>query len=468
VLLDQLLGGVEVLDVRGDPASTDVAAITHDSRAVLPGSLFLCVRGAQVDGHAFAGDAVAAGASALLDERVMPLEVTQVVVPEVRSAMAPVAAAFYGHPSRALQVVGVTGTNGKTTTVHLLGAIFEAAGRRAGVIGTLTGERTTPEAPELQARLAAFRDDGATAVAMEVSSHALALHRADAVWFSVAVFTNLSQDHLDFHDTMEDYFAAKARLFEPTRAAVGVVNVDDPHGRLLFESAPVRMVAFSLAEAEDLRVEPTMSTFRWRGVDVRVGLGGRVNVANALAAATAAHELGIEPRDIGRGLSSAGPVPGRYQAVDAAQPFAVIVDYAHTPDGLEQLLRSVRETVRGNVLVVFGAGGDRDRDKRPAMGEVVSRLADEAVLTSDNPRTEDPSTIIDAVRAGATRAGVLRVEPDRRAAIAYALRRAGDGDVVIIAGKGHETVQQFGDHAVPFDDRVVAVEELERLGWVRR
>jgi len=467
LLLDQLLGGVEVLDVRGDPASTDVSAITHDSRAVVPGSLFCCVPGANVDGHEFAGQAVEAGAVALLDEHVVPVEVTQVVVAEARAAMAPVAAAFFGHPSRHLQVVGVTGTNGKTTTVHLLGAVFEAAGRPAGVIGTLTGERTTPEAPELQARLASFRDEGATAVAMEVSSHALALHRADAVWFSVAVFTNLSQDHLDFHETMEEYFAAKARLFDPARAALAVVNADDAHGRLLLESAPVPMVPYSLADARDLRVGPTMSTFTWRGADVRLGLGGRVNVANALAAATAAHELGIGSLDIARGLSSAGPVPGRYEAVDAGQPFAVLVDYAHTPDGLEQLLRSVRETTQGRALVVFGAGGDRDRDKRPAMGEVATRLADEAVLTSDNPRSEDPNSIIDAVRAGASTSGVLHVEPDRRAAIAYALGRAVGGDVVVIAGKGHETTQQFADRVVDFDDRAVAREELARMGWTR-
>jgi UDP-N-acetylmuramoyl-L-alanyl-D-glutamate--2,6-diaminopimelate ligase len=302
---------------------------------------------------------------------------------------------------------------------------------------------------------------------MEVSSHALALHRADAVWFSVAVFTNLSQDHLDFHETMEDYFAAKARLFEPERAALGVVNVDDPHGRLLLESAPVRMVGYSLADAEDLRVGPTSSTFRWHGADMRVGLGGRFNVANALAAATAAHEVGVATTDIARGLSSAGPVPGRYEAVDAGQPFAVVVDYAHTPDGLEQLLRSVRETAPRKVVLVFGAGGDRDRDKRPAMGAVATRLADEAVLTSDNPRTEDPAAIIDAVRAGVERVNVLHVEPDRRQAIAYALGRAAEGDVVVIAGKGHENTQQFADRVVSFDDRVVARQELERLGWAR-
>jgi UDP-N-acetylmuramoyl-L-alanyl-D-glutamate--2,6-diaminopimelate ligase len=464
LLLDQLLGGVEVLDVRGDPASTDVTAITHDSRAVVPGSLFCCVPGARVDGHAFAGQAVAAGAVALLGERALPVDATQVVVAEARAAMAPVAAAFFGHPSHDLQVVGVTGTNGKTTTVHLMGAIFAAAGRPARLMGTLTGERTTPEAPELQGQLAAFREDGAAAVAMEVSSHALALHRADAVWFSVAVFTNLSQDHLDFHDSMEDYFAAKARLFEASRAAVGLVNIDDPHGRLLFESAPIPMVPFSLADASDVRVGPTESTFRWRGEEVRLSLGGRVNVANAIAAATAAEQLDVSVGDIAKGLSSAPPVPGRYEPVVGGQPFAVLVDYAHTPDGLEQLLRSVRETVPGRLLVVFGAGGDRDRNKRPAMGEVATRLADEAVLTSDNPRSEDPPLIIDAVRAGAA-PDALHVEPDRRAAIARALGRAQAGDVVVIAGKGHENYQEFAGRTVPFDDRVVAAEELERLGW---
>jgi UDP-N-acetylmuramoyl-L-alanyl-D-glutamate--2,6-diaminopimelate ligase len=467
LLLDQLLGGVEVLEVRGDPASTDVTAITHDSRAVVPGSLFCCVPGGHQDGHKFARQAVDAGAAALLDERVLPLEVAQVVVAQARVAMAPVAAAFFGHPSRQLQVVGVTGTNGKTTTVHLLGSIFAAAGRPAQLIGTLTGERTTPEAPDLQARLAAFRDGGAKAVAMEVSSHAMALHRADSVWFSVAVFTNLSQDHLDFHESMEDYFAAKARLFEPARTALGVVNVDDPHGRLLFESATVPMVPYSMADASDVRVGPTASKFRWRGEEVRLSIGGRMNVANALAAATAASHVGISVADIAQGLASAPPVRGRYEPVTAGQPFAVLVDYAHTPDGLEQLLRSVRETVQGRVLVVFGAGGDRDREKRPAMGEVATRLADEAVLTSDNPRSENPAQIIDEVRGGARSAGVLHVEQDRRAAIAYALGHAHEGDAVVIAGKGHETSQLFADGAVPFDDRTVAAEELERLGWSR-
>ncbi|MBV8986510.1 MAG: UDP-N-acetylmuramoyl-L-alanyl-D-glutamate--2,6-diaminopimelate ligase, partial [Acidimicrobiia bacterium] len=305
MLLDQLLGGVEVLDVRGDPASTDVAAVTHDSRTVVPGSLFCCVRGARADGHAFAAGAVADGAVALLDEQVLPLEVTQVVVPEARVAMAPVADAFFGRPSRQLKVVGVTGTNGKTTTVHLLAAIFEAAGWQSGVIGTLTGERTTPEAPELQARLASFRDDGAKSVAMEVSSHALALHRVDAVWFSVAVFTNLSQDHLDFHRTIEDYFAAKASLFTPDYAEVAVVDIDDAHGQLLLHAAQVPTRTYSFGDVTDLRVGAASSTGRWHGCDLLVPLGGAFNVANALAALTAATELGVDAGDAVDALRSA-------------------------------------------------------------------------------------------------------------------------------------------------------------------
>ena len=449
--------------MRGDPASTEVAAVTHDSRALVPGALFCCVPGVHVDGHEFAAEAVEAGAVALLCERVLPLEVTQVMVGDARAAMAPVAAAFWDHPSRHLDVVGITGTNGKTTTAHLLGAVLEAGGRRTGVIGTLSGERTTPEAPDLQLRLAAFRDEGATAVAMEVSSHALALHRADATWFAVAVFTNLSQDHLDFHGSMDDYFEAKATLFDPTRAAVAVVNADDTGGRRLLDRARLPTRPFSLQDAADLQVGPLASTFRWEGQRVRLKLGGRFNVVNALAAAAAARELGVAPADVARGLSSATPVPGRFESVDGGQPFAVVVDYAHTPAGLEEVLQAAAEAGEGRVLLVFGCGGDRDRAKRPEMGEVATRLADLAVLTSDNPRGEDPLAIIEGVRSGVARAEVLRVEPDRRAAIALALAAAAPGDVVVIAGKGHETEQRFAGHGVPFDDRVVARQELDRL-----
>ncbi|HEX2274417.1 MAG TPA: UDP-N-acetylmuramoyl-L-alanyl-D-glutamate--2,6-diaminopimelate ligase [Acidimicrobiales bacterium] len=463
--LDQLLGGVEVLDLRGDPASTEVTAITHDSRAVTSGALFCCVPGAVADGHDHAADAVAAGASALLCEHVLPLEVTQVVVPSVRVAMPRAAAAFFGHPSRRLAVVGVTGTNGKTTTTHLLAAALRADGRPTEVVGTLSGPRTTPEATELQARLAALADAGTAAVSMEVSSHALAQHRVDATWFEVAVFTNLSQDHLDFHGSLEEYFAAKASLFSPDRAGVAVVNGDDPWGRRLLDAVSVPTRPFTLADAADLEVGPVSSTFRWEGEPVRLHLGGTFNVANALAAATAARELGADRAAVAAGLSSLTSVPGRFETVEAGQPFTVVVDYAHTPASLEQVLLAARHAAAndgGRVLLVFGCGGDRDTAKRPAMGEVATRLADVAVLTSDNPRSEDPTAIIDAVRAGVRRPEVLVVEPERRAAIALALDQARPGDVVVVAGKGHETTQVTGTTVEPFDDRAVVRAQLER------
>jgi len=462
VRLDDLLRAVPVTQIVGDPAVVEVASVVHDSRAVTDGSLFCCIPGALVDGHDFAAGAVEAGAVALLCERSLPLTVAQAVVPETRAAIGPVAAAFHGDPSRALDVVGITGTNGKTTTAHLLQSIFDHAGRRAATIGTLTGARTTPEASDLQAQLAALRDDGVTSVAMEVSSHALAQRRVDGTWFRVGVFTNLSRDHLDFHATLDDYFAAKASLFTSERCAVAVVNVDDPWGVRLRDmlTIPWQPVSFDLVS--DIDVHAEWSSCRWEGVELRVPLGGRFNLMNALSAAVAARVLGVEPVQIAAGLSAASPVPGRFEPVDAGQPFHVYVDYAHTPDGLEQLLGAAREVAgQGRVLVVFGCGGDRDRTKRAPMGEVAVRLADEVVLTSDNPRSEDPSAIIEAVLEGIDDRSTLTIEPDRRAAIATAIDRARAGDVVIIAGKGHETTQTTGDTVVPFDDRAVARELME-------
>jgi UDP-N-acetylmuramoyl-L-alanyl-D-glutamate--2,6-diaminopimelate ligase len=462
VTLDELFSELEVEAVVGDP-TVDVTAVTYDSRAVVPGALFCCLPGQVRDGHDFAPAAVAAGASALLVERPLDLGVTQVRVADARRAMAFAAAAFHGHPSRSLAVVGVTGTNGKTTVTALLHAALEAAGRPTGVIGTLTGARTTPEAPELQARLAEFRDRGDVAVAMEVSSHALALDRTEGTRFDVAVFTNLSRDHLDFHASMEDYFAAKARLFEPERSAAAVVNADDPHGRLLSDAARIPTRTYSLDDVTDLRVGVTSSTGTWRGHRLHVPFGGAYNVGNALAAATTAVELGVDVATALDGIAAAPPVPGRFEVV--SEDPMVVVDYAHTPDGLEQLLRSVRAgAAGGRLLVVFGAGGDRDREKRPAMGEAVSRLADVAVVTSDNPRSEHPGAIVDAVAAGAAGPAELVREVDRRAAIALALRQAGPGDVVVVAGRGHEPQQDVGGQLVPFDDRTVVREELARLG----
>jgi len=464
-----LLGELEVREFRGDPGGTEIAAITHDSRDVTPGALFCCVSGGRVDGHDLAADAVAAGAAALLCERAVPEVVPQAIVSCTRVAMAPAAATFFGHPSRRLSVAGVTGTNGKTTTTHFLAAALRADDRSCEVIGTLTGPRTTPEAIELQARLADLVGRGVAGAAIEVSSHALVQHRVDATWFSVAVFTNLSPDHLDFHGTMPEYFAAKSSLFSPDMAAVGVINSDDPWGRRLLETTSIPTRPFSLGDAVDLEVGITSSTFRWDGQRVRLSLGGAFNVSNSLAAAHAARELGVGASAVAEGLSSVTSIPGRFEAIDGGQPFTVLVDYAHTPDSLTQALLAARHAARavgvgpGRVLVVFGCGGDRDRGKRPAMGEVAARLADVAVLTSDNPRSEDPLAIIAEVRAGVADPDALLVEPDRRAAIAETLSRARPGDVVVVAGKGHEPTQVMADSVVDFDDRAVVRDELARI-----
>jgi UDP-N-acetylmuramoyl-L-alanyl-D-glutamate--2,6-diaminopimelate ligase len=429
------------------------------------------VAGRHVDGHDLAGEAAAAGAVAVLAERPVdvPDGVAVVTVPSVREAMGPVASAHWGHPSRDLTVVGVTGTNGKTTTTQLLRPIFEAAGRSVEVIGTLSGRPgdppTTPDAPVLQARLAEVRDRGVEVVAMEVSSHGLALHRVDGTRFAAAGFTNLTQDHLDLHGTMEAYFAAKARLFTPAFTDVAVVGTDDPYGRLLRDAATVRTVGYSLDDVDELELAPSGSSWRWRGARFTLPLAGRVNVRNALCAAGLAVELGVDLDAVAGGLAAAPVVPGRFEPVDAGQPFAVVVDYAHTPDALASVLESARELLApgARLLVVFGAGGDRDAGKRPKMGAAAGRLADVVVLTSDNPRSEAPSRIIDDVLAGVPAGAELVVEPDRRAAIALAAGRARPGDLVLVAGKGHEATQTTGDAVVPFDDRVVAREEIARI-----
>jgi UDP-N-acetylmuramoyl-L-alanyl-D-glutamate--2,6-diaminopimelate ligase len=448
----------------------EIDAVEYDSRRVTPGALFCCVVGEQVDGHAFAAEAVQRGAIALLAERRLELDVVQVIVPATRPAMATVAATFHGHPSSDLTLIGVTGTNGKTTTVQLLANVLREAGRRVEVLGTLTGERTTPEAPDLQATLARWRDEGVDAVAMEVSSHALALHRVDGTHFRVSVFTNLSRDHLDFHQTMESYFEAKALLFDPVFTDQAVVNLDSPHGRLLADAAAVPTTGYSVADLADVEVRADHSTFSWRGERIALPLGGSFNVSNALAAAEAAHALGIDDAVVAAGLGRPVAVPGRFEVITPGPPFAVVVDYAHTPDGLEKLLEAAGDAVPGGqVTVVFGCGGDRDRTKRPAMGEVAARLADRVVLTADNSRGEATGAIIEAVRQGFERTSPRRardlvIEPDRRAAIARALSDARPGDIVLIAGKGHEQTITIGDEVVAFDDRVVAAELLDQAG----
>jgi UDP-N-acetylmuramoyl-L-alanyl-D-glutamate--2,6-diaminopimelate ligase len=457
--LDELreLVGAELVTPAGvvaaDAGATVVSDVEADSREVAPGSLFCCVPGEHHDGHDHADEAVSAGAVALLCERRLDVPVPQLVVADVRSAMARVAARVHGDPSLALDVVGVTGTNGKTTVVSMIAAVLEAAGRHPATIGTLTGARTTPEAPDLQRRLAQMLDEGVDAVAMEVSSHALALHRVDAVDFAVAVFTNLGIDHLDFHGTPEAYFAAKARLFERGRARVGVVNVDDVRGRLLVDAADVPMVAVSMADASDVRTERGGTHLRWRDAEMWIPLHGRHNVANALLAAEACTALGVERDAVVRGLAALGVVPGRFETFDLPGDAVAVVDYAHTPDALEHALAACRDLAadRGRVTVVFGCGGDRDRTKRPLMGQVASRLADRVIVTSDNPRSEDPGAIADEVLAGVE--GPVEVVEDRAAAIRAAIDGAAPHDVVLVAGKGHEQGQVFADRTVPFDDR---------------
>ncbi|MGH9008684.1 MAG: UDP-N-acetylmuramoyl-L-alanyl-D-glutamate--2,6-diaminopimelate ligase, partial [Acidimicrobiia bacterium] len=489
VLLHELLDSVDVLELRGDPR-TEIASVTHDSRAVGPGDLFCCVPGSTTDGHDHAPAAVAAGAAALLVERPLGLPVAEVQVASVRAAMGPVAANAWDRPSTKLAVLGVTGTNGKTTTTYLLEAIARAAGIRPGVIGTIgaridgepvPGERTTPEATELQALLARMVAAGVGLAAIEVSSHALVMHRVDGTRFAAACFTNLSHDHLDFHAGLEDYFEAKALLFDPARTAAAATNLDDPHGAEIArraEATGLSVLGFGLeapaavVRAEGLDAAPGGNRFRlvspYGSADVASPLVGPFNASNALAAAATALAAGLDVDSVAAGLSAPVIVPGRMERIEAGQPFPVLVDYAHTPDGLEQVLRAARPLVdesNGRLVVVFGCGGDRDRAKRPAMGKAAAALADVLVVTSDNPRSEDPAAIIDEVVAGVPSGVHPIVEPDRRAAVALALADRHQGDVVVVAGKGHESGQTAGGVTVPFDDRVVAREELARLGW---
>lgn len=444
-----------------------VSGITQDSRDVGPGDLYCCIAGDRHDGYDFIPAVAAAGASALLVDRdVDGSGLPMLRVPSVRPALGPVADLLFGHPARTMIMTGVTGTNGKTSVATMLGAILVAAGHPTSVLGTLTGERTTPEAIDLHARLRAEKDAGTAAVAMEVSSHALAQHRTDGVLFDVAVLTNIGRDHLDFHGSEENYVAAKRRLFEPTACRHAVVNADDPVGRHILEDARVPVSGYSLADIDRIEVGVGSVAFDWRGARLRTAVGGSFSVVNALAAATAADALGVDVGAIVRGLAGVAGIRGRFEAVENDAGLDVIVDYAHTPEGLETLLTTARAVARGRVIVVFGCGGDRDRGKRPVMGEVAARGADTVVVTSDNPRSEEPSSIIAEIVAGTAVPGGARVvvRPDRAEAIESALRDAERGDMVVIAGKGHETLQEIGASTVPFDDAEVARRFLSGAG----
>lgn len=456
--LDVLAALVAGARVVGDP-STTVTSIACDSRSVRAGGIFCCIIGVRHDGHRFAADAIARGATALVVERQLDVDVPQIVVVNSRTAMGVIAAAIFGRPSGSMRVVGVTGTNGKTTTAHLTAEILRHAGWKTDVYGTLSGVRTTPESPMLQEQFSQSLSNGCDAVVMEVSSHALALDRVVGTTFAVGVFTNLGRDHLDFHGTEEQYFAAKAKLFSPELCARGVVNRDDVHGKLLLDTAPIEMHSFGSSDVTDVVVDLDHHSYRWRSSAVSVAIGGRVNVMNSLAAASAALALGIEEHVVADGLTRAHGVPGRFQTVDNDRGINVVVDYAHTPEAIERLLDGVREVMRpgARVIVVFGCGGDRDRDKRPLMGRSARQGADVVVVTSDNPRSESPQAIIDDVVQGIGAHGEdVHVVVERREAIELAIGLARPGDAVVIAGKGHESTQTIGDTVVDFDDVLVA------------
>lgn len=437
-----------------------ISGITQDSRSVQPGDLFCCVLGLLSDGHAFVEQAIGSGAVALLVDTAqpnVPAHITQIVVSSVRDVLGSVAGATFGHPSRALKMTGITGTNGKTSTAYILGEILKANGATVLVVGTLTGERTTPEAIDLQHQFREFADAGGTHVVMEVSSHGLAMGRVNAILFDVAVFTNLGRDHLDFHGTYENYFAAKAQLFTPALAQHAVINADDKYGQLLIDVCEVDVTTFGRAGADDVRVDVGSVDFRWNSLAIHLSMGGEFSLYNALAAMTAAQILGVPDSVIVNGCMQVTGVPGRFQSVANDDGIGVVVDYAHTPESLEGVLHSARLLTVERIIVVFGCGGDRDAGKRSVMGEIASRLSDVVYVTSDNPRSEDPSAIIEEIMKGTrSNTAVVQSHVDRAEAIHIAVSEARIGDIVVIAGKGHESTQETRGVVVPFDDVEVA------------
>ncbi|WP_326583439.1 UDP-N-acetylmuramoyl-L-alanyl-D-glutamate--2,6-diaminopimelate ligase [Streptomyces sp. NBC_00481] len=482
----------EQLGVTAPEVAAEVAGITHDSRAVRPGDLYAALPGARLHGADFVTQAAGLGAVAVLTdatgaERAAATGLPVLVVEDPRARMGELAATIYRHPGRDLLQIGITGTSGKTTTAYLIEGGLEVT-RPTGLIGTveirigderIKSERTTPEATDLQALFAVMREGGVEAVAMEVSSHALVLGRVDGCVFDVAVFNNLSPEHMEFHSGMEDYFQAKAQLFTPKRSRLGVVNLDDEYGRRLTEEATVPVVTFSAEghpdadwRAEDVRVGPMDSTFTAIGpkgerVTARSPLAGPFNVANTLAAIVALAVAGLDPQTAADGIAAVPGVPGRLERVDAGQPYLAVVDYAHKTDAVESVLKALRKVTEGSLHVVLGCGGDRDRTKRGPMGAAMARLSDTAVLTSDNPRSEDPLAILAAMLEGAASVpaherGEVVLFEERSAAIAAAVARARPGDTVLVAGKGHEQGQDIAGVVRPFDDRQVLREAIQQ------
>jgi UDP-N-acetylmuramoyl-L-alanyl-D-glutamate--2,6-diaminopimelate ligase len=444
-------------------ADATISGITQDSRSVTEGDLFCCVRGESFDGHLFAHEAISRGASALLvDSPVegVPESVAVMRVPNVRDVLGLYASAAFAFPSRALTTVGITGTNGKTSTASIIASILRADGKSVEVMGTLTNVRTTPEAIDLQAFLHDCVEKGVTHVVMEVSSHALDQHRVTGVMFDVAVFTNLSRDHLDYHKTDEAYFAAKAKLFTPQQSVLGVMNSDDPRGQLLLDVAAIPMVPFAQSDVSDATIRVDSVSFRWKDLVIALPMGGGFTLMNALAAITACDQLGVPAEALIDGCASLGQIPGRFQSVPNELGFSVVVDYAHTPDGLQQVIESARAVCANKLIVVFGCGGDRDAGKRPLMG-AAAQGADIVIVTSDNPRSEDPAVIMEQIVRGISPESCeIHVEGDRARAIASAISMAGRGDIVVIAGKGHEATQEVAGVHYPFNDVDVAKSAL--------
>jgi len=488
---EEIISLLDVQEMGGDK-NAPVRGICYDSRRAEPGRLFVAIKGFQTDGHLYIDQAVNNGATAVIMQKKakVPPGVSWARVRDSRLALARLANAFYGYPSREMTVIGVTGTNGKTTTTHLIAEIFKVAGKKCGLISTvynrigdklLPVSHTTPESLDLQRLLREMSDEGMECVVMEVSSHALFLHRVEGCEFDAGVFTNITQDHLDFHRDMQDYLQAKSKLFislgspgHKQRKRYAVINADDAAAGHIARASGAEVITYGVKKPADVRaseieVQPEGVSFRvrWDGNSyfLQLKLTGLFNVYNALAAFAVGVAESFAPEKIGAALARVEGVPGRFQKVDRGQNFTVIVDYAHTPDGLENVLKTARQITKKRLISVFGCGGDRDRQKRPLMGEIGVRCSDLAVLTSDNPRSEDPEKIIADIEKGALKveSGNYIVILERKEAIEHAIKQAGAGDVVVIAGKGHETYQIIGQRRLPFDDSKVAAQALEKL-----
>ncbi len=487
VEVKRLLEGVAVASGCGEPPST-VLDLCIDSRLVKPGACFVAIRGAATDGHLYLCQAAKAGAAvAIVEEPDESLGLAQIVVPDTLTALAIVASNYYGHPGQSLELIGITGSNGKTSCTYLMESVLGIAGQPCGVLGTidyrwpgsrLQAPNTTPLAHDLQNVLRTMADDGIGSVVMEVSSHALSLHRVDGLRFRAAMFTNLSHDHLDFHPSMDEYRTVKSRLFTEFLDGRGGINLDDEHGRKIYaEMSPNQRVGYAVDReadvmAEDVHLDRDGTRFKlvspWGEADIRSNLIGHHNLENLLGTCTLALLLDIAPEQIARGIAEQGTVPGRLEVIQNELGATVLVDYAHTPDGLENVLKTIVNLPHGKVVTVMGCGGDRDTAKRPKMGNIALRLSDWVIVTSDNPRTEDPGKIIDDIEAGMTEAPArYEVEPDRKEAIHKALQRVQRDDVLLIAGKGHEDYQNINGVKHPFDDREITREFLRELGGVQ-